>query len=928
MTYKTSWIQQVKENSFDSVAANLGINSKNNRYGPCPACEAEQSGNKDKRFPLGRTRGANASGWRCFVCAAGGDMLDLVAYSIEGQRMKDVQDYTRIKDFFQIKNFSTTEVITPQKEALPEDDLQRLFESMSNRRVCSANNKHVNSYLEGRGINPKLIQEAMVFDHGFNYLSLKKMYTSSGKLMPFWPYAWSRDYPVCVPLYDENGKLCNFQGRAVKALESGRKTMCPVGFNMSGLVFACGNARQWLRGEATFKTFWVVEGEIDFLHLKTIVPEDVAIIGIKNGSVPFFHRAKFPATADVIIATDFDEKGDEYAKKITQAIYPLKPHRLKLNDYSDINEALENMELNDIQKEIRGLENYEQTVAEIGLKLLKSTFRDIENGTRIERVKACTNLTDHIESLAEAFRLHRDEADKTWYILQSLHGCGKILLRIKERIDMRLRGIQEQNRINSSEMFTKELEGPDPKVNLVRKPIKEKGVIIGWGDIKTIEQNLISILTFDTRLQGRFKYNEHSDTVEIDGEAITDNKVMEISIWVQEHYNGFRMELSTIGRGLDYVASLPRNSYHPVADMLYDLYKLDLTDAPDHARPERLWDYYFGADLGPEIKGKRMYADLIREYGTLFCITLVKRALQPGCKADTLPVLIGPQGCGKSTGLRALAVKEEFFSDTPFDVKNKDAYQMLRGVWIYEIGEAESLLRGGFRAVKGFITAQVDRYRKPYRSHVTASPRGGAFATTTNEPQIEFLSDPSGSRRYHAMMVGRYHPVRVGELQEDAKYIWARAMHMFLGTGEYVDAGPMQENWVQDQKLQELSRRLNEKFGAGDPWVDFVGAHCQSVWNDWAFNVKTNGPSKTANKMLEIDPKRVLSDVLQIPAGKQTRVEMKRATEVLSQLGASPSGQRRLGKKRINVWSIPESYSSLEEFDISKYKKNNLDPYL
>jgi hypothetical protein len=105
-------------------------------------------------------------------------------------------------------------------------------------------------------------------------------------------------------------------------------------------------------------------------------------------------------------------------------------------------------------------------------------------------------------------------------------------------------------------------------------------------------------------------------------------------------------------------------------------------------------------------------------------------------------------------------------------------------------------------------------------------------------------------------------------------------------------------------------------------------AHCQSVWNDWAFTVKTNGPSKTANKMLEIDPKRVLSDVLQIPAGKQTRVEMKRATEVLSQLGASPSGQRRLGKKRINVWSIPESYSSLDEFDISKYKKNNLDPYL
>jgi len=432
-------------------------------------------------------------------------------------------------------------------------------------------------------------------------------------------------------------------------------------------------------------------------------------------------------------------------------------------------------------------------------------------------------------------------------------------------------------------------------------------------------------LTHDRRLKGRFKYNEHSDTVEIDGKPITDNKVMEIAIWVQERYEGFRMELTIVGRGIDYVSSLPQNTYHPVADMLKELYELDLTDAPEHAKPENLWSYYFGADLGPEIKGKRMYEELIKQYGILFCITLVKRALVPGCKADTLPVLIGPQGCGKSTGLRALAVKEDFFSDTPFDVKNKDAYQMLRGVWIYEIGEAESLLRGGFRAVKGFITAQVDRYRKPYRSHVTASPRGGAFATTTNEPQIEFLSDPSGSRRYHAMMVGRNHPVRVGELTEEAKYIWCRAMHMFHGTGEYVDAGPMQENWIQDRNLQELSRRLNEKFGAGDPWVDFVGAHCQSVWYDWAFQIKTKGKSKKTKTLLEVDPKKLLSDVLQINAGKQTRVEMKRVTEVLSQLGAKPSGQRRIGKKRINVWSIPENFSNLEEFKVSEYKKNNID---
>lgn len=919
----TSWIDIAKENTFDSVAANLGIKQKGYRYGPCPACGAETASKKDKRLPIGRTRGTNSAGWRCFVCTAGGDMLDLVSYKLMGNRLRDVNDYTHIKEFFQIKNFQTVEVTEPQKEDIPSDDLYQLFESMEHRKVSDANHRHVDAYLRTRGINPREVREATVFSPEFNYLSLTKVETSSGKKMPFWPYAWSRDYPICVPLFDNFGRMKNFQGRAVTKLDSGRKTMCPVGYNMSGYVFQCHTARHWFTQENPVGEFWIVEGEIDFLHLASIFHDDVdvAVIGVKNGSLPFFQKAQFPATAKIIIATDNDEKGDEYASKIAEAIYPHKPVRLKLNDHSDINEALQDgIKMNDIHSMIKPFPNYEQIISTIGMNLLKSTFRNCENAKRTDRVKGVTSLVDHVEALAETFRLQNDQATKMWYRLQSLHGCGKVCGKIKERINMRVLGHQEQERHDNG-IISKELEGPDPAVRLVRKPIKERGVIIGYGEIKTIEQNLVEILGKDRRLKSRFRYNEHSDTVEIDGKPITDNKVLQISIWLQEHYEGFRMELTIVGRGIDYVASLERNTYHPVLEMLQELYTVDLEDAPDHARPEELWSYYFGADLGPN----NMYAELIEQYGILFCITLVKRALAPGCKADTLPVLIGPQGCGKSTGLRALAVKEDFFSDTPFDVKNKDAYQMLRGVWIYEIGEAESLLRGGFRAVKGFITAQVDRYRKPYRSHVTASPRGGAFATTTNEPQIEFLSDPSGSRRYHAMMVGRYHNVRVNELKEDAKYIWARAMHMYHGTGEYIEAGPMQENWLQDQQLQELSRRLNEKFGAGDPWIDFIGSHCQGLWNEWAFQVKTQGDTKQMNKMRDVDPKRVLSDVLQITAGHQTRREMKRCTEVLSQLGCKPSGQRRVGQKRVNVWTIPKDFSDLEKFDISKYQKNNLD---
>ena len=202
-----NWIEKCKQNSFESVAGNLGINVKGGRYGPCPACHADRTGTKDARFPMGRVKGSNnPTGWRCFACAAGGDLMDLVAFSLEGCKFRETQDKTRIKEFFDIKNFESLKVKTPEKERLPEEDLNRLFQSMENRTVPSANNRHVNEYLGERFINPKDVREAAVFCSHFNYLSLKKVYTSSGKLMPFWPYAWARDYPICVPLYDYSGK--------------------------------------------------------------------------------------------------------------------------------------------------------------------------------------------------------------------------------------------------------------------------------------------------------------------------------------------------------------------------------------------------------------------------------------------------------------------------------------------------------------------------------------------------------------------------------------------------------------------------------------------------------------------------------------------------------------------------------------------------
>ena len=67
-------------------------------------------------------------------------------------------------------------------------------------------------------------------------------------------------------------------------------------------------------------------------------------------------------------------------------------------------------------------------------------------------------------------------------------------------------------------------------------------------------------------------------------------------------------------------------------------------------------------------------------------IQAVARALNPGCKADSVPILEGNQGIGKSTALRILH-STQWFGDALPPMGSKDASDYIRGKWGIELAE-------------------------------------------------------------------------------------------------------------------------------------------------------------------------------------------------------------------------------------------------
>lgn len=273
-----------------------------------------------------------------------------------------------------------------------------------------------------------------------------------------------------------------------------------------------------------------------------------------------------------------------------------------------------------------------------------------------------------------------------------------------------------------------------------------------------------------------------------DGLEWTDADTIACSVFLATQY-GMDVATSKCYEGVVHAAQ--SNPYHPVIEYL-DSLRWDGVE-----RLNTWMTHYLGAE------GQPLY---LREVGRCWMISAVARVRMPGCKADHMAIFEGLGGIGKSTFLNILGGR--WFTDSLGDLSAgnlKDVIDCMRGNWIIELSELDSIRRAEAGRVKSFISRKVDRARLAYERCTKDFPRQCIFAGTTN--LTEYLRDETGARRFWPVELKGL--IKLDQIARDRDQLWAEALHLFLSG----------EQWhITDPEVLAMAEETREIRYDGDEW--------------------------------------------------------------------------------------------------------------
>ena len=345
-----SWLDDAKRADLLDVAAELGTEIRGKNLATCPACGAtgHGSGNVYQRNGV--------QYWKCHRCNVSGSGLDLVALetwravlgSGDRERWAELRAWYAQRGWCESAEDGVSAPATmtraPRPPAAPEpprrppsDEVKALWDAT----VPISGDAEIESYLRGRGFDPGRVAQS----------NLARALPVAAAV-PSWAWFGQRTWAetghrLLVPLYGPTGAMESLRARAVTSTDAPSK-LAPKGYEVRGLVTAdtlgrellrTGELPSWWPPEQTLQT-WVTEGETDFLAMAVRWMDSAdtirAVLGVMAGSwtpdCPAV-AARIPDGTVVVVATDPDDAGDEYAEQIRKTLagrdVAVKRYRLK-----------------------------------------------------------------------------------------------------------------------------------------------------------------------------------------------------------------------------------------------------------------------------------------------------------------------------------------------------------------------------------------------------------------------------------------------------------------------------------------------------------------------------------------------------------------------------------------------------------------------
>lgn len=200
-------------------------------------------------------------------------------------------------------------------------------------------------------------------------------------------------------------------------------------------------------------------------------------------------------------------------------------------------------------------------------------------------------------------------------------------------------------------------------------------------------------------------------------------------------------------------------------------------------------------------------SEYTRAVSSLVLIAAVRRIRKPGCQYHEMLVLESSQGLQKSSAIKMLCPRDEWFSDDlPLNVDSKQIIERTAGKMIVEASDLSGMGRAGIEQLKAMLSRPVDGpVRLAYARLPIERPRQFILIGTTNSHT--YLKDGTGNRRFWPMRVVNFD---LELLKANRDQMWAEAAQL---EAQGVAHRLPQELWA-DAEVQQLRRLSSDSWEA------------------------------------------------------------------------------------------------------------------